>query len=204
LEQDPPSVNWATRSLDRLRELDLQPGDPTRPIFVPLAVEARGSLERLGQDMQKRQQTAEPLSRSSLGKARSQALRLSLVLELLWWCAEEGASPLPARIGPRAFTAAEVLITEYFLPMALRAYRTAQPTARERNAAVLAPWILGARPEAVHPRYLQREVRLLGLRTAEQIREAADMLVSIGWLNSPQGPGRLGRGPAFVIVSIPS
>ena len=40
------------------------------------------------QDMQRRQQEAGPFLSSALGKARGQALRLSLILELLW-CSEE-------------------------------------------------------------------------------------------------------------------
>jgi hypothetical protein len=32
--------------------------------------------------------------RSAFGKARGQALRLALVIEMLWWCGEEGMSQL--------------------------------------------------------------------------------------------------------------
>ena len=185
LGQQPPRVHWATRALDRLRELDLHGGDPPRPIFVPLDVEVRGSLERLGRNMQERQQAAEPLLRSALDKARGQALRLALVLEFLWWCGEESALPPPIRISPRAFVAAGVLITEYCLPMASRAYGNAGPITREHNAAILARWIMRARPETVHPRHLQREVRLPSLRTAPHIRGAAEILVAAGWLRPP-------------------
>jgi hypothetical protein len=163
--------------------------------LVPLDVEARGSLERLGQNMQERQQAAEPLLRSALGKARGQALRLSLVLEFLWWCGQESALPPPSRIGPRAFVAAELLMAEYFLPMALQAYGNAQPTARERSAAVLARWIVNTRPETVHPRHLQREMRLPGLRTAEQIRDAVESLIASDWLRSPDRTQQFGPRP---------
>src|ERR1041385_5923586 len=53
-----PGVRWAIAALDRLREIELQPGDPPSPILVPLAADARGLLERFGQEMQGRQQTA--------------------------------------------------------------------------------------------------------------------------------------------------
>jgi hypothetical protein len=195
LGKQPPRIEWAIRALDRLRELDLHSDDPPRPILVPLAAEARGSLQRLAQDMQRRQQEAGPLLRSALGKARGQALRLSLVLELLWWCGEDGVASPPSRIGPRAFAAAAVLIDEYFLPMAARAYGETQPTARERSAAVLARWIVSAWPEELHPRHIQRKVRLPGLRTSEQIREAAEMLVATGWLCSPDRPRQFGPRP---------
>jgi hypothetical protein len=58
--------------------------------LVPLAFDARTLLEQFAREMQDRQREAGPLLASALSKARGQALRLSLVLELLWWCAEEG------------------------------------------------------------------------------------------------------------------
>jgi len=192
LGRQTPRVHWAIAALDRLRELDLKTGDPPHPIFVPLSMEAQFSLERLAQDMQFRQQSTAPLLRSALGKARGQALRLSLVLELLWWCGEQGIAAPPTSIGPRAFAAAEVLMTEYFLPMAARAYDNAQPTACERNAAVLARWIVSTWPEDLHPRHLQRAVRLPGLRTAEQIQGAAQLLVAAGWLSRAAPSVRFG------------
>jgi len=195
LGRQTPGADWAIRALDRLREIALMPGNPPRPMLVPLSTEAQFSLERLAQHIQARQSDAAPLLRSALGKARGQVLRLSLILELLWWCAEESVLPPPTRISPRAFAAAAVLIDEYFIPMAVRAYGDAQPTVRERNAAVLARWIVSARPEELHPRRLQREVRLPGLRTAEQIREAAEMLIAARWLCVPDQPARFGPRP---------
>jgi hypothetical protein len=88
-----------------------------------------------------------------------------------------------------------VLIDEYFLPMAAQAYGDAQPTARESNAAVLARWIVNTCPEELYPRHLQREVRLPGLRTAQQIREAAEALVASGWLCSPHRLRQFGPRP---------
>jgi hypothetical protein len=40
-------------------------------------------------------------------------------------------------------------------------------------------------PREVHVRLLQRDVRLPGLRTAEQIKKAADALVEADWLRPP-------------------
>jgi len=39
---------WAIRALDRLRELDLLPGDPPMPIAVPMTVEGRIMIESFG------------------------------------------------------------------------------------------------------------------------------------------------------------
>jgi Protein of unknown function (DUF3987) len=97
-----PRVEWAIRALDRLRELDLQPGDPPMPIMVPLTDEGRSMIETFAGKIQDRQKGAGGLLRAAFGKARGQALRLALVLEMLWWCGEDGASPPPIGISPRA------------------------------------------------------------------------------------------------------
>ena len=93
----------------------------------------------------------------------------------------------PAQISARAFAAAATFLADYFAPMAERVYvDDAAATERERGAATLARWIFGQRPQEVHVRRLQREVRLSGLRSAEQIRAAADALVEADWLRLHQ------------------
>ena len=191
LGRDAPGAQWAIRALDRLRELDLQPGNPPYPLLVPLADEARGMIEIFGAKMQERQAAAGGLLRSSLGKARGQALRLALVLELLWWCAVDGTAPPPIVISARAFEAAALLIGAYFVPMSERVYGDATATREDRNATTLARWILHERPGEVHVRHMQREVRLPGLRTADDIDAAAAVLVDADWLQQPA------RGTAF-------
>jgi uncharacterized protein DUF3987 len=193
LGRDAPGVQWAIGALDRLRELDLQPGDPPSPLMVPPTDEARSMIETFGAEMQDRQSTAGGLLRSALGKARGQALRLALVLEMLWWCGEDGMAPPPARISPRAFAAAALLIGDYFMPMAERVYGDAAATERDRDAATLARWIKNTRPAELHVRHLQREVRLPGLRTAEQIRAAAEALVEADWLRTPAAGTEFGQ-----------
>jgi hypothetical protein len=54
----------------------------------------------------------------------------------------------------------------YFMAMAERVDGDIPATMRDRNAATLARWIFGTRPQEVHIRHLQRVVRLPGLRTA--------------------------------------
>jgi Protein of unknown function (DUF3987) len=182
LGREAPGAQWAIRALDRLRELDLQAGDPPRPIMVPLTDAARAMIETFGAEMQERQAVAGGLLRSSLGKSRGQALRLALVVEMLWWCATDGIAPPPTVISARAFAAAAVLIGDYFGAMAERVYGDAAATTQDRDAATLARWIIQTRPTEVHVRHLQREVRLPGLRTAEQIRVAAAVLGDADWL----------------------
>ena len=54
--------------------------------------------------------------------ARGQALRLALVLEMLWWCGGDGIAARPSQISAGAFSAAARLIEHFFLPMAERVY----------------------------------------------------------------------------------
>lgn len=180
-----PRAQWAIQALDRLRELDLQDGDPPQPIFVPLAEDARNIIEAFAREMQAKQTSAGGLMRSALGKARGHALRLALVLEYLWWCADDGIAPPPTMISVEALKAAAVLVRDYFVPMAERVYGDAATTEEERNAATLARWIWENHPSEVYVRYIMREVRLPGLKTSEQIRAAADALVEAEWLFPP-------------------
>jgi hypothetical protein len=188
LGHEPPEAQWAISALDRLRELDLQPTDPPAPITVPLTDEARAMIEAFGAEMQERQSSAAGRLRSSIGKARGQALRLALVLEYLWWCGEDGMASPPMQISMGAFAAAARLYTEYFMPMAERVYGDAAVGQKDRNAATLARWIMKERPAEVHVRELQRSVRLPGLANAELIHEAAEVLIEADWLRAP-APG---------------
>ncbi len=187
LSRAAPGIEWATEALDRLRMLDLARDDEgiARPVYVPLAEAAVAMMEQFGRDMQDRQQEAGGLLRSTLGKARGLALRLSLVLAMLRWCGKGGFDAPPSTISPDDLAAACDLVADYLIPMAERVYGDATATEPERNAATLARWIRKARPEAVHVRTLQREVRLSGLNNAAAIHAAAEELIEADWLRPP-------------------
>jgi Uncharacterized conserved protein len=203
LSRATPGTEWAIDALDRLRLLDLAPDDKgeMRPINVPLVESAIALIERFGQDMQATQNDAGGLLRSAYGKARGIALRLSLVFEMLWWCGQDGVAPPPGAISERALAAACDMVADYFMPMAARVYGDAAATKAERNAATLARWIMKAKPDAVHVRTLQRNVRLPGLNTADAIHAAADVLVEAGWLAPPPRGTQQGRAKAAYAVN---
>jgi hypothetical protein len=159
-------------------------------------------IEDFAREMQEQQTAAGGLLRSALGKARGQALRLALNLELLWWSAEAGMAPPPMAISPRAFTAAALLVSDYFLPMAERVYGDAAATKQDRNGATLARWIRKTRPPEVHVRHVQRKARLPGLKAADDIRAAADVLVEADWLRPPASGAEFGqRGRIAYVVN---
>src|SRR5262249_30704988 len=145
------------------------------------------------QTMQRQRDQAIGLLRSSIGKARGIALRLSLVLEYLWWCSRDGFDPPPATISDAALEAATLWVADYALPMAERTYGDAGIRPAERNVTALARWIARTRPNEVHIRTLRREVRLPGMTEAATVREAALELVELGWL-LPPAANRAGAG----------
>ena len=67
-------------------------GNP-EPLHVRLTLEAEDMIEAFGREMRIRGVDAVGLFAGALGKARGHVLRLSAVLQHLWWCAEGGAPP---------------------------------------------------------------------------------------------------------------
>jgi hypothetical protein len=193
LSRQAPRVQWATNAFDRLRLLDLASGlatsSPAHPLLVPLVESALPLLEQFGREMQERQALAGGLLRSAYGKARGLALRLSLVIEMLWWCEEEGSASPPVEINETAFLAAAHLVSDYFMPMAERVYGDAAASQEDRNAATLARWVLQSRATEVYVRHLLREVRLPGLAKADDVHAAAAVLIEADWLRQPQASG---------------
>jgi hypothetical protein len=197
LARDAPDAAWAIEALDRLRLLDLAPGiaaaDDGRPWNVALTADALRHMEAFAQEMQDRQTLAGGLMRSAYGKARGLALRLSLVLEFLWWAGRQGMEPPPDTISEAALLGAMTFVSDYLMPMAERVYGDAAATQIDRNAATLARWIAKEKPADVHIRHLQREVRLHGLVKAQDIRDAAAVLIEADWLRAP--PNASGKRP---------
>jgi hypothetical protein len=137
-----PNAEWATEALDKLRELDLAPGNPPKPVLMMLEPDAQPHLARFAQEMQECADQAGGLLQSAYGKARGAALRLSLVLEWLWFCAKTNMSLPPDRISGEALISAIALVGEYHMPMAERVFGDAGANDLERDAATLARWII--------------------------------------------------------------
>ena len=198
LAETPPRIAWAIEALDKLRPLDMttapEADGGVEPVMVPLDEQARSYMHEFGRRMQERQQDAGGLRRSAFCKARGLALRLSLVLEFLRWCASESDRPAPSFIAAGTFADAMHLVEPYFLPMAARVYGDAGARGVDRDAATLARWTARERPVEVHVRRMQREVRLPGLTDARSVHDAAKALIEAGWLTLPASGGFQQRG----------
>jgi hypothetical protein len=194
----------AVEAMDKLRELTMGKTETGQlaPVMVPLAEPAIPMLEDFGRQMQKRKEDAGGLMRSAYGKAPGTALRLSLILEHLWWCAgTEGFQGPPEKISEKALLAAATMVSDYLMPMAERVYGDAAATELERNTTTLARWVYKTRPTEVYVRHMQLVVRLPGLNRANPIHAACDELVQAGWLRPPRRSTQEGRAKAEYIVN---
>jgi hypothetical protein len=186
----PPAIEWAISALDRLRMLTLAEGeDGPVPLVVPLDDAAANRLESVGRQLQRMRDTTAGLTRSAIGKARGLVLRLSLVLEYLNWCSEDGYAAPSMAIGEGALIAAAAFVTDYVIPSAERTYGDAACSDEDRNTTMLARWIAREQPKEVHVREMQRTVRLQGLRDAKAIHAACKALIDAGWLGKPAAGG---------------
>lgn len=176
----------AIEAFDRLRKLRLD--SDGKPVCVPLDAAAAERMEEFARALQRRKRGAGGLMRSTIGKARGLALRLSLVLAFLEWAAGPDANP-PELITEPAFARAITFVLRYAMPMAERVFGGAERSEAEQDAATLAKWIVSHtavdRPREIHVRVMQRKVRLPGLVDAEKIHAACRVLVDADWLAPP-------------------
>ncbi|WP_336487416.1 DUF3987 domain-containing protein [Methylobacterium nigriterrae] len=160
------------------RLVDLPPGrDETErlgPKEVRLTSEAEDALEAFGREVAQRADTVGDRLAGALGKARGHTLRLSAVLEYLWWCGGTRTSE-PTCISVEAVEAAAGIVRGYFLPMAERVYGDADIPMQERRAMLLARSLRSKGEQVFNARDLRREVGGL-LRQAANMREACSEL----------------------------
>ena len=128
---------------------------------------------------------------SWLGKLPGLAVRLALVLELLWWAPHGMLEPEPRTISKGAADAAIELLEGYAVPMARRVFGEAALPQADRDAAALARWLLAQEtiPETVNARELRHRAAL-PTKEPERYDRALAELVEAGWLRS--APSRSG------------
>jgi hypothetical protein len=185
----------AASALQRLAALTMptdESGDPI-PRYVKLTPEGQSILVDFARDMQAREHSAHGLLKSSIGKARGQALRLALVLEYLWWCGGDHGAPEPVEISADAMRGATALMDAYFLPMAARVLGDASIPTAERNARTLAGWIVETKPQSVNVSDIRDNARLPGLRDSDAVKAAVQFLAEANWLERAPTTGNAGR-----------
>jgi hypothetical protein len=134
--------------------------------IVPMSEPAAAYLQEWREYMPTLEAAANGLLLSWIGKLPGLAVRLSLVLEMLWRCGDKPSEPEPAEIGGEAVQQATRLLYLYMLPMARRCFGDAATPQHERDAAALARWILAHHP--VPERVNARELRQAGALTTKE------------------------------------
>ncbi|MFZ5696160.1 MAG: DUF3987 domain-containing protein [Pseudomonadota bacterium] len=144
------------------------------------------------------------LYKSFCGKLPGALLRLSLAMELVAWATRGGNEPEAVTV--QTVAAVAEWIDEYAKPMALRVYGDASLPKVERDAAILARYILKQGMAKVNARELGRsphKTRLSSMRDAETRGAAIEYLCDAGWLSSAstrEGPTP-GRGKGDYLVN---
>lgn len=127
------------RIFRRLYGLHLDTGSD--PQVMPLTPEAANMFEAFWKELFALEEDAAGLLQGHIGKLSGLTLRLTLVLELLWWAAGPESNP-PAHVSSDAVVSAYSLVNDYFLPMSRRAFGDAALPEVEKDAMALARWIL--------------------------------------------------------------
>ena len=179
----------AYEAFRRLHRLEMGIGEDDEPtrVKLPFSDEAADLLQQFRAEQFERQPTGGMIS-SHYGKLPGAVVRLALVLEHLWW-AVEGGEP-PRRITAKAVTGAAALVSDYFLPMARRAYGNAALPEDERGARTIARWIVRDGAKTLNASELRRTAKLPGLQKAGPVRAALDFLEDAGWIRA--APAREG------------
>lgn len=165
-------------------------------VTLPLSDDAADIFERWEQDNAGLDETASALFKSFVGKMNGVVLRLALVAELVAW-AWNGETE-PSEVSATSLIAAAAFVDDYAKPMAERVYGDASLPKVERNAAVLARYIVKQGFRSINLRTLKRSPHkssLPGLRSSEAMNETVAYLVDAGWLlpdksRDGDGPGR--------------
>jgi len=190
---DMAALETAYRRLEHLSWAQDENGRDA-PITLPLSVDAANIFERWEQDNARSDEDASALFKSFVGKMNGAVLRLALVAELIAW-AWNGRDE-PHEVSATSLIAAAEWVDDYAKPMAERVYGDAALPQVERNAAVLARYIVKQGFRTINLRDLKRsphKSRLPGLRNGEALNETAAYLVDAGWLLP--APSRDGDNP---------
>lgn len=186
-----PSDEVTLRAFRRLHSLQMSECEKgnLKPVTLPFEDEAAGLLNEARQDLANEERRSSGLYLSHLGKMPGLIVRISVVLEHLWWSLDGASSP-PVAVSRKAVANAIGLTLEYFRPMAARCYGDAVLPEVERNAAAIARRIVEDRLETVNAREIYREWRLPNLRKAKPVKDTLEFLYEANWL-MPAG-NRLG------------
>jgi len=194
LSRERLSSTAAKSAFARLAELPMgsdEYGNP-EPVRMRLDPVAEDLIEAFAREVAARAADASGVFAGTLGKARGHVLRLSAILELLWWSAQPD-KPAPTSISAAAVGDAIDLVDSYFLPMAERVFGDSAIPIADRNATALARHLRQAREPTFNARLVRRSMGG-ALRDAAAMEAACTALVDAGIIRAITSLG-MGRKP---------
>lgn len=182
---EPEEDNGATMAMKKLSDLTLdldKKGNPV-PIVCPMTKKAWDYFCQWDFERQSENTSASDSLRAAYGKARGLVARLALVLEHMWWAADDMDEYGPPEVvSLKAVKAAIRLRDEYVRPMQLRVFNYVGQSENERLGQILARWIVSTKPSVVNTRQLTHYAKLPGLTEAGPVANAIQFLVDREWL----------------------
>jgi putative DNA primase/helicase len=152
-------------------------------VTLPLSDDAADLFERWQQDNAAADEDASALFKSFVGKMDGAVLRLALIGEFIRWAWEGGQEP--GEVSVDSLFAAAEFVDDYAKAHALRVYGDAALPLAERNAAILARYIVKKRLRTINLRELKQSPHksaLPALRTKAAMDDAVACLVDGHWL----------------------
>jgi putative DNA primase/helicase len=185
----------------RLDSLDwgMTPDGRESAVTLTLDDAAADLFERWAQENDLGLQDAGALYKGFCGKLKGTVLRLALIATYVDWAQSSGdLATQPKSVSARTIGAAIEFVESYAKPAAKRVFGDAALPKAERDAAILARYILRKKLRRINARDLKRsphKVELPTMREAHALNDALALLCDADWLEevgSRQGdsPGR--------------
>ena len=188
-----PSDDFIAQAFARLRLLDFEIDDKGKlnRRNLELAPDASQAFQAWREQHFSSQQAVAGIVKSAWGKMPGLLLRLSLLLELGYWAIAGGKEPNEVSLA--TVQNAIHLLESYIKPMSARVYGDTAFPKDERNATIIARWLLAKGDDRLNARDLRRTAGLPGLQEPQAVDAAIAILVDANWLKpsaTDHGPGR--------------
>lgn len=176
------------RRLDSVRPL--QPSDgKEEPKIILLDDAAADLFESWITQCSAETGAAASMYKSFVGKLRGMVLRLALVSHMMEWAIGSEYNE-PERVSLATMDAVLEFVDNYAKPMARRVFGDAALPPSERNAAMLARYILQAGKLRINAREVRRTSGIPSLKQPHEVDAAISVLIEAGWLKAD--PSRVG------------
>ena len=192
----PTGVPDHTLALAALRRLVELPWQPPEPVILPFTDSAAAALQALREEIAALESSAAGMFLSWLGKLPGFCLRVAVIIQHLAWCWDDPPPPPPNEIEEWAVAAAADFLEQYAIPMARRVFGEAALPQAERDARIIARWLVRQNPlpGIVNARDLRRTADGPGIRDPDRMNAALEELTDAGWiLSAPTRAAGYGR-----------